>query len=71
MKYEKKETNVEESKENTRKYFIDNLRWMAILLLFPFHDAQIWAGANTADFTYGPIQSCCPICSQLPCIHGI
>ncbi len=41
---------MEESKENTRKYFIDNLRWMAILLLFPFHAAQIWGGGKYSGF---------------------
>lgn len=29
-----------------RKYYIDNLRWMAILLLFPFHAFQIWNGGE-------------------------
>ncbi len=33
-----------------RKYFIDNLRWMAILLLFPFHTAQIWSGGEYSGF---------------------
>lgn len=33
-----------------RKYFIDNLRWMAILLLFPFHAAQIWSGGEYSGF---------------------
>lgn len=27
-----------------RKHYIDNLRWIAILLLFPFHAAQVWCG---------------------------
>lgn len=25
-----------------RKYFIDNIRWMSIMILFPFHTSQIW-----------------------------
>ena len=33
-----------------RKYYIDNLRWMAILLLFPFHTAQIWSGGEYSGF---------------------
>lgn len=33
-----------------RKYFLDNLRWMAILLLFPFHAAQIWSGGEYSGF---------------------
>lgn len=33
-----------------RKYFIDNLRWMAILLLFPFHASQIWSGGEYGGF---------------------
>ncbi|MDE7445338.1 MAG: acyltransferase family protein [Lachnospiraceae bacterium] len=33
-----------------RKYYIDNLRWMAILLLFPFHAAQIWSGGEYSGF---------------------
>ncbi len=33
-----------------RKYYIDNLRWMAILLLFPFHAAQIWCGGEYSGF---------------------
>lgn len=27
-----------------RKHYIDNLRWSAIMLLFPFHAAQVWCG---------------------------
>ena len=27
---------------NKRIYYIDNLRWMSIMLLFPFHTAQLW-----------------------------
>ena len=27
---------------NERKYYIDNLRWMCILLLIPFHGAMAW-----------------------------
>lgn len=33
-----------------RKYFIDNLRWLAILLLFPFHAAQVWSGGEYSGF---------------------
>ena len=33
-----------------RKYYIDNLRWMAVLLLFPFHAAQIWSGGEYSGF---------------------
>lgn len=33
-----------------RKYYIDNLRWLAILLLFPFHAAQIWSGGEYCGF---------------------
>lgn len=33
-----------------RKYYIDNLRWLAILLLFPFHAAQIWGGGEYCGF---------------------
>jgi len=33
-----------------KKYFIDNLRWMAILLLFPFHASQIWSGGEYSGF---------------------
>lgn len=33
-----------------RKHYIDNLRWMAILLLFPFHTAQIWSGGEYSGF---------------------
>ena len=33
-----------------RKYYIDNLRWMASLLLFPFHAAQIWSGGEYGGF---------------------
>ena len=33
-----------------RKYYIDNLRWLAILLLFPFHAAQIWSGGEYRGF---------------------
>lgn len=40
-----------------RKYYLDNLRWMAILLLFPFHAAQIWNSgyyiwSHTNQFLY-------------------
>lgn len=34
----------------TRKHYLDNLRWMAILLLFPFHAAQIWSGGEYSGF---------------------
>ncbi len=37
-------------KEISRKYYIDNLRWLAILLLFPFHAAQIWSGGEYSGF---------------------
>jgi len=33
-----------------RKYYIDNLRWLAILLLFPFHALQIWNGGEYSGF---------------------
>lgn len=33
-----------------RRYYIDNLRWLAILLLFPFHAAQIWSGGEYSGF---------------------
>ena len=33
-----------------RKYYVDNLRWMAILLLFPFHAAQVWSGGEYSGF---------------------
>ncbi|MCI8668921.1 MAG: acyltransferase family protein [Lachnospiraceae bacterium] len=33
-----------------RKYYMDNLRWFAILLLFPFHAAQIWSGGEYSGF---------------------
>ncbi|WP_310602004.1 acyltransferase family protein [Anaerosporobacter sp.] len=33
-----------------RKHYIDNLRWIAILLLFPFHTAQIWNGGEYSGF---------------------
>ncbi len=33
-----------------RKYYIDNLRWLMILLLFPFHAAQIWSGGEYSGF---------------------
>lgn len=33
-----------------RKYYLDNLRWIAILLLFPFHAAQIWNGGEYSGF---------------------
>lgn len=33
-----------------RKYYIDNLRWLAILLLIPFHAAQIWSGGEYSGF---------------------
>lgn len=33
-----------------RKYYIDNLRWLAILLLFFFHAAQIWNGGKYSGF---------------------
>lgn len=33
-----------------RKYYLDNLRWAAILLLFPFHAAQIWSGGEYSGF---------------------
>lgn len=36
--------------EMERKYFVDRLRWMAILLLFPFHAAQIYSGGEYYGF---------------------
>ena len=33
-----------------RKHHIDNLRWLAILLLFPFHASQIWSGGDYYGF---------------------
>lgn len=33
-----------------RKCYIDNLRSLAILLLFPFHAAQIWSGGEYSGF---------------------
>ena len=33
-----------------RKYYLDNLRWLAILLLFPFHAAQIWNEGENGGF---------------------
>ncbi len=33
-----------------RKHYIDNLRWAAILMLFPFHAAQIWCIADDGGF---------------------
>ena len=44
-----------------RKYYIDNLRWLAILLLFPFHAAQIWSGGEYSGF----------MCLRPPSIRGI
>ena len=54
----------------TRKYYIDNLRWLAILMLFPFHTAQIWNGgeysgfyiwSHTNDFMYAFFNICIPL----------
>lgn len=36
--------------EMERKYFVDRLRWMAILLLFPFHAVQIYSGGEYYGF---------------------
>lgn len=33
-----------------RKHYIDNLRWLFILLLFPFHAAQIWCSWELGGF---------------------
>lgn len=30
-----------------RKHYIDNLRWFVILLLFPFHTAEIWSSFSS------------------------
>ena len=38
------------SKMKNRKHYIDNLRSLAILLLFPFHAAQIWSGGEYSGF---------------------
>lgn len=38
--------------QNARKHYIDNLRWLAILLLFPFHAAQLWCGDGSAPVFY-------------------
>ena len=37
---------MKEAANMGRNYYIDNLRWLAILLLFPFHAAQIWSGGG-------------------------
>ncbi len=42
-------TDVEEKK---RSYYIDNLRWMIILLLIPYHTAQAWNTWGEANYIY-------------------
>ena len=41
---------MKEAANTGRNYDIDNLRWLAILLLFPFHAAQIWSGGEYSGF---------------------
>lgn len=38
----------------TRRYYIDNLRWAAILLLFPFHTAMIYNDYGESFYVRGP-----------------
>ncbi len=44
------ECRMKEAANMGRNYYIDNLRWLAILLLFPFHAAQIWSGGEYSGF---------------------
>ena len=37
-----------------RNYFIDNIRWMAILLLFPFHSLIIYNTFGEGNYIKGP-----------------
>lgn len=39
-------------KEKKRSYYIDNLRWMIILLLIPYHTAQAWNTWGEANYIY-------------------
>lgn len=41
---------MKEAANTGRNYDIDNLKWLAILLLFPFHAAQIWSGGEYSGF---------------------
>lgn len=38
----------------TRRYYLDNLRWAAILLLFPFHTAMIYNDYGENFYVRGP-----------------
>lgn len=38
--------------ENMRKYYIDNLRWLCIVLLLPFHAAMAWNSWGEGNYIY-------------------
>lgn len=37
---------------NERKYYIDNLRWMMLLILIPYHTAIAWNNWNEPNYIY-------------------
>lgn len=43
-----------------RKYYIDNIRWIFILLLIPFHAAMTW---NCWESNYIWLEPCKPLCA--------
>lgn len=40
-----------------RKHFIDNLRWIAVLLLFPYHTAMIYNGFGEGFYVQGAVSN--------------
>lgn len=39
-------------KTNERKYYIDNLRWLIVLVLIPYHTAQAWNTWGEPNYIY-------------------
>jgi len=42
----------QQEKQETRKYYIDNLRWACILLLVPFHCAMAWNSWGESNYIW-------------------
>lgn len=39
-------------KTNERKHYIDNLRWLILLVLIPYHTAQAWNTWGEPNYIY-------------------
>lgn len=39
-----------------RKHYIDNLRWITLLILIPYHTAMAWNVWGESDYTYFEVE---------------